>query len=378
MTNRMPSPRTAPVGGILVTAASGTLGRAVVAALDAAGLTVVAGMRDPRAWLAEGARRASGTAAGLQPDGAGPAGRTRPGAKPLRTPNQKPEQSAAARPTGKPGKPVGRPAGGPPGRAAAAASGTITAAPAAGAGGAVRALDLADRSTWTRALAGVDRVVLIVPDALGDVGRSVLPFIDQAIEEAGVRQIVFLASPGAPVDPRSPNGLVTRYLERTRAPHTIVRPSILMQSLTTRYRDDIRVRGEIVLPAAGGTAALVDADDVGRAVVAVLSGLGGEAGHLGKSYALAGEQRFGFAQVAELLTAVLGRPIRYTAITEAQYLELAAKRGLPAAEAQALAARYRRMRRAIPGLPSRGIRRLTGRPATSLLDFVERNRPTWL
>jgi uncharacterized protein YbjT (DUF2867 family) len=383
MTDQTPSPRrTAPAGGVLVTAASGTLGRSVVAALDAAGLTVVAGMRDPRAWLADGARRASGTGVGQQPDGAG---RARPGAKPLRAPNRKPEQSAGAKPAV---RPAARSAGKPPGKtpaaaaasaaatsATAAASGTATAA---GTGVAVRVLDFADRTTWARALAGADRVVLILPDALTDVGRAVLPFIDHALEEAGVRQIVFLASPGAPVDPRSPNGLVARYLERTRAPYTILRPSILMQSLTTRYRDDIRVRGEIVLPAAGGTAAFVDADDVGRAVAAVLGGLGGEAGQLGKTYALAGEQRVGFAQVAELLSAVLGRPIRYTAIGEARYLELAAEQGVPTAEAQVLAARYRRMRRGLPGLPSRGIRRLTGRPATSLPDFVERNRQTWL
>jgi uncharacterized protein YbjT (DUF2867 family) len=379
MTDQTSSPRrTAPAGGVLVTAASGTLGRAVVAALDAAGLTVVAGMRDPRAWLADGARRASGTAPGQQPDGTG---RARPGAKPLRAPNRKPEQSAGAKPAVRPaarsaGKPPGKTAAATPAAAAAAvASGTATAA---GTGVAVRALDFADRTTWARALAGADRVVLILPDAITDVGRAVLPFIDQALEEAGVRQIVFLAGPGAPVDPRSPNGLVARYLERTRAPYTILRPSILMQSLTTRYRDDIRVRGEIVLPAAGGTAAFVDADDVGRAVAAVLGGLGGEAGQLGKTYALAGEQRVGFAQVAELLSAVLGRPIRYTAIGEARYLELAAEQGVPTAEAQALAARYRRMRRGLPGLPSRGIRRLTGRPATSLPDFVERNRQTWL
>jgi uncharacterized protein YbjT (DUF2867 family) len=381
MTDQPPSPRrTTPGGGVLVTAASGTLGRAVVAALDAAGLTVVAGTRDPRAWLADGARRASGTGVGQQPDGAGLAGRARPGAKPLRAPNRKPEQSVGAKPAvrsagGSAGKPPGKTPAAAASAAAAVASGTATAA---GTGVAVRALDFADRTTWARALVGADRVVLILPDALTDVGRAVLPFIDQALEEAGVRQIVFLASPGAPVDPRSPNGLVARYLERTRAPYTILRPSILMQSLTTRYRDDIRVRGEIVLPAAGGTAAFVDADDVGRAVAAVLGGLGGEAGQLGKTYALAGEQRVGFAQVAELLSAVLGRPIRYTAIGEARYLELAAEQGVPTAEAQVLAARYRRMRRGLPGLPSRGIRRLTGRPATSLPDFVERNRQTWL
>jgi uncharacterized protein YbjT (DUF2867 family) len=385
MTDQTPSPRrTAPAGGVLVTAASGTLGRAVVAALDAAGLDaagfgaagfgVVAGMPDPRAWLADGARRASGTAAGLQPDGAGPPGRVRPGAKPLRAPNRKPEKSLAAKPAARSVAKPARTANTTP----AAASGTAVAAAAARTGVAVRALDFADQSTWSRALAGVDRVVLIVPDALNDVGRTVIPFIDQAMEEAGVRQIVFLGSPGAPLDARSPTRLVERYLERTRAPHTILRPSILMQSLTTRFRDDIRSRGEIVVPAAGGTAPFVDADDVGRAVAAVLGEPGGEARHLGKTYTLAGEERFGFAQVAELLTAVLGRTIRYTAIGEGQYLELAAKQGVPAAEAQALAARYRRMRRSLPGLPSRGIRRLTGRPATSLPDFVERHRQTWL
>ncbi|WP_158253818.1 NmrA family NAD(P)-binding protein, partial [Cryobacterium sp. N22] len=74
MTDQTSSPRRPALSGsILVTGASGTVGRAVADALVAAGETVVAGMRDPRAWIAEGARRASGTAAGQQPAGPGTA-----------------------------------------------------------------------------------------------------------------------------------------------------------------------------------------------------------------------------------------------------------------------------------------------------------------
>ncbi|MCU1447539.1 NmrA family NAD(P)-binding protein, partial [Cryobacterium sp.] len=254
---------------------------------------------------------------------------------------------------------------GKPGAAAAAATAE---------GAVVRAFDFADRSTWSRALAGVDRVFLIVPPTVADVGRTIIPFIDQAMEDAGVRQIVFLSAPGARFDNRSPHHLVELYLRRTRTPFTILRPNLIMQTLSTRYRDDIRLRSEIVLPAAGASAAFVDANDVGRVAARVF----GEPGHLGKVYALAGEQSLSFAQVAEVLTEELGRPIRYTAASEAEYAELAAKQGAPASDVAAQAAWYTAVRRRLTALPNRSIRRLTGRPATSLRSFVEQQRQAWL
>ncbi|WEO76497.1 NmrA family NAD(P)-binding protein [Cryobacterium sp. SO2] len=397
MTEQSPPPRRpAPRAGVLVTGASGTVGRAVVDALAAAGETVVAGMRDPRAWIAEGARRASGTATGQQPGGPGSArpgaghgtgqqpggpGSARPGTtpvggKPLRAPNQKPYRNPAHKPgslpaTSAPHRTVGRPAAAGPGRAggASAAGHAVD-----GSGTTVRAFDFADRGTWARALAGVDRVFLTLPPTVGDVGRTLIPFIDQAMEESGVRQIVFLSAPGARFDNRSPHHLVEQYLKRTRTPYTILRPNVIMQTLSTRYRDDIRLRDEIVLPAANAKAAFVDANDVGRAAARVLTA----PGHLRKVYFLAGEQAVGFAQVAQLLTEVLGRPVRYTATTEAEYRELAAKQGATPPDIAAQTAWYRAMRRRLVGFPNRSIRRLADRPATTLRDFVEEHRQTWL
>jgi uncharacterized protein YbjT (DUF2867 family) len=389
MTDQDPAPRrTAPARGILVTGASGTVGQAVVAALSAAGETVVAGMRDPRAWLAEGGLRASGTAAGPQPGGSGfrapgqvgGAAPVRPGRKPERAPNAKPERNPAAKPhrlAASPSGPAGRPGpvAGPAGAAERAAAGaSVSAAHATGADGTiVRAVDFADRGTWTRALAGVDRVFLTLPPAV-DVGRSIIPFIDQAMEEAGVRQIVFLSAPGARFDTRSPHHQVELYLKRTRTPYTILRPNLLMQNLATHYRDDIRLRGELVLPAGGARAAFVDAADVGRVAARVLT----EPRHLAKTYALAGEQSLSFQQVASLLTAELGRPIRYTATSPAEFTELAAKQGARPADVAAQSAWYAAMRRRYTALGNRSIQRLTGRPAGTLRDFITEHRHTWI
>ncbi len=393
----MTDARTAPAprrpGGVLVTGASGTIGRAVVDALLEAGESVVAGMRDPRAWIADGARRASGVsvrseaggsgfgagvpgggagsrAGGARADGAGPG---RPLGKPLRAPNQKPLQN----PTRKPG--AGAAAAAPSGRAGAlAAAGhpahTVSAASPAGASAAtVRAFDFADRGTWSSALGGVDRVFLMLPPTIGEVGRTLIPFIDTAMEN-GVRQIVFLSPQGVPLQARSPQHDVERYLKRTRAPYTVLRPNVLLQSLSTGFRDDIRRRRELAVPAAAARVAFVDGRDVARVAARVL----GEPGHLRKTYALSGEQALGYAQLASLLTEVLDRPIRYSATNEPDFERRMAEQGATPNEIARQSAVFRAVRLRALSLPNRNIRRLTGLPATTVRRFIEDHRDSWL
>lgn len=362
-----PSPRRA--AGILVTAAAGPVGQAVVEALAEAGETVVAGMRDPRARLADGAKWASGTAAAVTGSRAhGRAGPGRPAGKPVRAPNQKPLHNPAHKPVPAAAGPAGRALGTPP-------AGHADHATAAGvdARAIVRAVDFADRGTWPAALAGVDRVVLIRPLGLTDVARSVIPFIDTAME-SGVRQLVLVSPLGPPFDTRSPQHAVEQYLKRSRAPYTVVRLNVLLQTLTTVCRDDIRRRNEIVLPAGGARMAFVDARDAARAIAAVLT----EPGHLRKSYTLSGEQALGYREVAGILTAVLGRTVDYSSPNEDDYLALLAKQGTPPEQAAALQAGYRAVRRRRAMLPNRSIRRLTGRPATSVRRFIEDHRDVWL
>ena len=360
------------MGAILVTGASGMLGRHLVDALVDAGETVVAGVRDPRARIADTARRASGGSSTRRaPTVALGATPTRVPGKPVRAPGQKPAHNPAHKPPRQSVPGLARPgatADLPPTSAPAADGG-----PGAGhAGAQPRAFDLRDRSGWAHALAGVDRVVLIRPATITDVARTLIPFIDTAMD-SGVRQLVFVTQPGPLFDTHSPQHLVEQYLKRTRAPYTLLRPTLFLQNLTEGLHDDIRRRNEIVLPTGGARVAFVDARDVGRVAARVLT----EPGHLRRSYHLAGESAFGYREVAELLSGELGRDIHYEAVTAERYRELLVSQGMRPETISADLALYRVARARVVARPNRSIHKLTGRPATTLAEFVREHRASW-
>jgi uncharacterized protein YbjT (DUF2867 family) len=363
MSDHRAAPNPRPARGILVTGASGTLGQAVVTALVAAGESVVAGVRDPRARLAAGAKWASGTAG----TGTGAAaGAVRPAGKPERPPNRKPERNPAHKPvTLAAGTPAGRGTGKPGRTEPAAASG-------GSAGAEVRGFDFGDRGTWPAALAGVDRVVLIRPTGMTDVGRTVIPFIDAAMD-LGVRHLVFVSQLGVPFDTGSPQHAVERYLKRSRAPHTVVRPNVLLQTLTTLCRDDIRLRNEIVLPAGNARVALVDARDVAAVIARLLA----EPGTLRTTYTVSGEQALDYRAVAGILSDVLGRPIDYSAPSAQEYSDLLARQGAPVDASAAQQDVFAMVRGRGAMWPNRVVRRLTGRPAVSVRRFIEEHRDVW-
>ena len=84
-----------------------------------------------------------------------------------------------------------------------------------------------------------------------------------------------------------------------------------MQNLITTLRKDVE-RGEIYLPA--GTAGFnwVDAADIGRAIAAVLKA---PRTHVNKVYLITGREQLVFAEVAELITRITGKLMRFKSPT---------------------------------------------------------------
>lgn len=221
-------------------------------------------------------------------------------------------------------------------------------------------------------LDGVDRVFLMRPPALADVQRQLFPFVDACVRR-GVRQVVFLSLQGVQANRSTPHHAVEQHLRRSDAPFTHLRPNFFMQNLITAYADEIRERGEIVVPAGRARTAFVDARDIGRVAATVLT----QPGHLRTAYTLSGEQSLSYAAVARIMTEVLGRPIRYTRPREQDYLALLAAKGHPDDYIAVQRMIHRVVRLNVSALPNRTIRRLTGQPATTFRQFVEDHRPVW-
>jgi len=187
-----------------------------------------------------------------------------------------------------------------------------------------REFDFEDASTWPGAFDGVDRLFLLRPPAIADVQRHLFPVIDAALERR-VRHIVFLSLQGVQFNRTTPHHAVEKYLKERSAPFTFLRPNFFMQNLSTTYRDDVRDRGEIFVPASRARTAFVDTDDLGRIAARVFT----QDGHLGKAYTLSGEESLDYYGVARRLTEVLGYPVRYAAPTAAEYAARLAEQSAP-------------------------------------------------
>ena len=172
-------------------------------------------------------------------------------------------------------------------------------------------LDFARPETFGAALAGVSRVLLVRPPALADVNRYFLPFV-QAMQRAGVGQVVFLSLQGVENNPVTPHHKIEKLIREAGGPtlrlgYTLLRPSFFMQNLSTTHRAEIRDHSEIFVPAGQGRTSFVDVRDLAEvAAQALASGQ-----HLNAAVELTGSQALTYTEVAAILTDVLGRTITY-------------------------------------------------------------------
>ena len=229
-----------------------------------------------------------------------------------------------------------------------------------------------DRAALEAALDGCDRLFLMRPPPIADVQRYLFPLIDAALGR-GIRHIVFLSLQGVQHNKSTPHHAVEEYLKSSGAPYTFLRPNFFMQNLSTTYREGIRDRDEIYLPAGRAFTAFIDARDIGEVAAAVFT----TPGHLRRAYTLNGEQTLSYRNVARILTDVLGRSIRYARPSEAEYLARLAREGLPEDYIAVQKMIYRVVRFNVSALPNRGVRRLTGHPATTFREFAEREKGCW-
>ena len=235
-----------------------------------------------------------------------------------------------------------------------------------------RSFDFENSSRWPDAFAGVDRLFLLRPPAISDVQRHLFPVIDAALG-FGVRHIVFLSLQGVQFNKATPHHAVEKFLRARKAPFTFLRPNFFMQNLSTTYREDIRERGEIFVPAAHARTAFVDTDDVGRVAARILT----EPGHIGKAYTLSGEQSLSYYDIARQLTEALGYSVRYASPTADEYVDRLEQQGQPDDYIDVQRMIYRVVRTNVSAFPNRTIRHLTGAPATTFAQFAEREKASW-
>jgi len=230
--------------------------------------------------------------------------------------------------------------------------------------------DMARPETLIPALRGVERAMLISSSdpMMLDVQSNFIA----AARKAGVKHVVKLS--GIMPDLDSPfrfarmHGEIERRLEASGMAFTHLRAGEFMPSYF-RQVPSIIARGALFLPMENAKIASIDIGDITDVAAVALT----NSGHEGKTYPLTGPEALTMAEVAEKLSAVTGKHIRYMNVApeDAKKAQLAA--GVSPYIADALAELFAERRKGKEANVSPAVQMILGRPPVSFDAFAKRN-----
>ena len=231
--------------------------------------------------------------------------------------------------------------------------------------------EFTDRDGLRRALAGIDIAFLALGSSLQQVELE-QRFIDAAAE-GHLPHLVKLSAADAHTDSVASvlrwHGAIESHLAATGIPNTLICPTTFADVLMLAAQS-IRHDGRWSGSAPHGRNALIDSADVVDAAVAVLT----DPAKRGGRHVLTGPAALSWADVATLLTRMLGRPIRYDAMTvEERRAQLDAS-GLAAWRVELLLGLDEINRSDLYATPTDTVQQLTGHPPRTVEEYIERNR----
>ncbi len=225
------------------------------------------------------------------------------------------------------------------------------------------ALDYDKPETIRPALQGVDTLFLL--------SSAVAPeknVVDEA-KRAGVKHVVKLSAFGADKEGfifGRWHRAVEKHIEGSGLVWTFLRPNNFMQNVLNYMAGTIRSQGAFYSSAGDGAVSTIDAADIGACAARVLTG----PGHEGKAYELTGPAALTYTQFAAVLSRVLGKPVRYVAISPEQFKQGALGAGTPPAYAEALVDLDRHISEGKMSQVTPSVKDITGRDPVSFEQFV--------
>lgn len=231
--------------------------------------------------------------------------------------------------------------------------------------------DLADQDFLQRALAGIEKAFLVMPN--GERQQELeTGFVDLAAA-AGVQHLVYLSSLESVPANANPitqmHVAVETHVRRSGMTWTMIRPTFFMQ-IFLGMAPAIAARGELMLPAGKGTIAATDLRDVAEVIRLVLT----EPGHENQSYDLTGPELLTLAQCAAKIGSAIGREVRYVDQPIAAFADRLRAVGLGEWRIQAVCKEFEAIANGLIDHTTDTMQELLGRPPTSLHQFIVDHR----
>jgi NAD(P)H dehydrogenase (quinone) len=232
----------------------------------------------------------------------------------------------------------------------------------------VRRADFADQDSLEAAFAGADKLLLIsasvpVDERVANHRRA----IDAALA-AGVSLVAYtstLRADTAATIIGATHRATEDYLRERRVPSVLLRNGWYLENYTGQL--PLFLRNGAVIGAVGqGRVSAASRADYAEAAAVTLT----TAGHAGAVYELGGDEAFTLAELATAISAAAGKQVTYTDLPADKLARVLTDAGLPAELADVLADADLGLSRGEMFTDAGDLRRLLGRPTTTLADAV--------
>lgn len=237
----------------------------------------------------------------------------------------------------------------------------------AGRGVRVAAMDYADAASVSAALKGATKVLLISGN---DIGRRVEHHrtVIEAAKAEGVELLAYTSIANADTTGMklaAEHQATEAILRDSGVPFVLLRNGWYLENYTDQLPGTL-AQGALAGSAGDGRVSGASRLDYAQAAAAVLVA----DGQAGKIYELGGDDAFSMADLAAEISAATGKAISYSDLPAGDYAGLLAGAGVPEGFAEILADSDLGIARGDLLVSSGDLRRLIGRPATSLADAV--------
>jgi uncharacterized protein YbjT (DUF2867 family) len=238
-----------------------------------------------------------------------------------------------------------------------------------------RIFDFEDKDSMVAAMAGCDRMFLVVPmlEKMTRFGRLAV----DAAREAGIGYIVRSSAYGASSDAHwrlgRENGMIDQFVEDSKIPFPVLRPTSFMQNFSTILADMIK-SGTITLAEEDYKVSYIDVRDIAACAARLLAD---NEGYTDSFYALTGPQGLTLTDVAETIGSEAGVKVAYTPIEEEAYIEGLDQAGVPEWNRNMLVSLSRVIKLGMMGNVTQAVEYLTGTPARPFAEFAADHAGAW-
>lgn len=234
--------------------------------------------------------------------------------------------------------------------------------------------DFEDRSTYQAAFENMNTVFLLRPPHISNVKEFFVPLLE-VMKLQNVKQIMFLSVQGAEKNKFIPHHKIEKLIIQNGLKYIFLRPSYFMQNLISTFLEDIRSRGQIILPAGGALFNWVDVANIGEVAACILNR---QDDFENQAIEITGEENLNFYEISKIISREIQQTVAYKSIGPIRFYLLKRKQGMARAYVLVMIMLHFLPRLGKPPRISDNYQKITGKKPGLISDFIKRERSAFI